>query len=658
MLLNDPTQSGEPHGRLSDVQSPKRKTIRVLPKELAEKIAAGEVVERPGSVVKELIENSLDADAKSIRVDIEDGGRKRLRVLDDGHGIANDELLMALERHATSKINELDDLWNLHTMGFRGEALPSIAAVSRFTLESKTLSQNGRKVYLEGGKLVRDESLPAQSQVQLSGTCITVEDIFYNVPARLKFMKSRSAETSVIRELIERIALCNPHVGFSFYSDSRKSLQLQAVSDPAVRVAAILETKLENIEYFDSQFESISVRGWLDRDSRATNSRGVYLSVNGRMVRDKLLQQAVLVGLRPRMMEGEYPKIYLAVDVPPNEVDVNVHPAKSEVRFQKSKDVFQVVHGALSKLAKTSSKAFYSTKLPESQTTQTEEETIPEATVSAMETLTARAAEQEHHREENHASFSPELFSGDRVSYKTKTFPDRQQDEARQTSNASDSQVFARPETSSQPVYKTTSPGFTKLHYIGQLKNTYLLFQDEDGLVMIDQHAAHERVNYERIKADLIENGLKPQPLLVSIAYKCKPEDVALALDHIEAFIKLGFEFEAFGENSLLIRTIPEGIEATRASELFKALLSELRDSEVADLVVQDPSRLSAKLERVIATAACHGSIRAGQSLSSHEAKKLAAQMEQTESSLNCPHGRPASIKLTFSQIEGLFKRG
>jgi len=609
-----------------------RPTIRVLPRELAEKIAAGEVVERPGSVIKELVENSLDAGATKIRVDLEDGGRKKISVWDNGHGIAADQVLTALERHATSKITELDDLWNLATMGFRGEALPSIAAVSRFTLETRTPHDKGRRVYLEGAKLLKDE--PAQAPtLNPSGTILTIEDLFFNVPARLKFLRAKASESGFIRELLERIALCNPHVEFSLYSEGRRTLLLPSAQTEATRLAAILETKSEDIEEFESMFEGIHVRGWLDRNGRASNSRYIYLAVNGRMVRDKLLQQAILVALRPRMMEGEYPRIFVEVNVPRDQVDVNVHPAKSEVRFQKSRDVFQLIHGALEHLARTPSRPFYSAPLPDNTVASTPLPPLP--------------PQQEQ----------KPLFTSTGVQYREKT--DTLWNQIPSTDSATETVPVTETVTVTEAGDQSPDTGiFSSLHYIGQLKNTYLLFQDDEGLVLIDQHAAHERINYERIKDDFMKNGLHPQPLLVSTVVKCKPDEVALALDADEAFKRLGFEFEAFGESSLVIRSAPEGLAPDRAGELFRSLLTELSDSETADLLVKDPSRLSPKLERWLSTAACHGSVRAGQPLAPKEAKELATQMETTPSSLNCPHGRPSSIRMTFGQIEGLFKRG
>ncbi|MBI3556745.1 MAG: tRNA (adenosine(37)-N6)-dimethylallyltransferase MiaA [Deltaproteobacteria bacterium] len=494
-----------------------RSPIRVLPDELAVKIAAGEVVERPASVIKELVENSLDAGATRIRVELADGGRKEILITDDGQGIPADEIPLALERHATSKITQLEDLWALRTMGFRGEALPSIAAISRFTIESRTADMpSGRKLYLEGGRVMQDAGVDSTSALNASpsGTRIAVQDLFFNVPARLKFLKSKSSEASFIRELLERVALCNPGVAFTLHSEGRKLLQLEAAS-VAERVSQVLEATAANIEAFESQFEDITVRGWLDRDNRAPN-------------------------------------------------------------------------GALDRLARVPAKPFYSAPLPESQpVAATHQAPAPETT--------------------------PGLFASDRVTYKTKDYV-----------ALSIGGLMAGFETPSEPLPKARvediapaapKPGFASLQYIGQLKNTYLMFQDTDGLVLIDQHAAHERINYEKIKAEFLKTGLRAQPLLVSAVVKCRADDVSLALEHTDAFSRLGFEFEAFGDNCLLVRAAPEGMRHDRASDLFRALLEEVRGSDSLELMTADPSRLSAKVERVLATSACHSSVRAGQAL-------------------------------------------
>lgn len=627
--------------------TPKARPIRVLPRELAEKIAAGEVIERPSSVVKELVENSIDAGASHIRIEIEEGGRKRIRVRDDGCGIPDAEVLTALERHATSKIDELDDLWNLNTMGFRGEALPSIAAVSRVTIETVARGTAehvaGRLLYLEGGRVLRDETLAghglssgsAGAAFAFTGTQITVEDLFYNVPARLKFLKSKSGESAQIRELIERIALTHPAIGFGLVSDGRKALNVEPTREGLERVAAILGVQADDVETFESVFEDLNVKGWLDRNGRASNSRYVYLSVNRRMVRDRLLQQAVLVGLRSRMMEGEYPRVFVSVELPPSEIDVNVHPAKSEVRFRKSREVFQVVHGAFEKLGRSAAKPFYSVAsdalAKSAGLTPGQAVTAP---LSSAPPVAQKTTALEHPAEQI-PFFEP---SEARVAFRTKVAP---------------------PSTALAPVLNPTpaerSAVFSALHYIGQLKNTYLLFQDAAGLIIIDQHAAHERINYERLKARFLSDGLRSQPVLLSIVVKCRAEQIELALEHTETLSKFGFEFEPFGDTSLLLRSIPETLETARAAELFSGILHDLECTESTD---EGPGRgLTPKIERILSTTACHSSVRAGQALSAFEATELMHALDDTQSSLNCPHGRPASICLTFGQIEGLFKR-
>ncbi|HRK01737.1 MAG TPA: DNA mismatch repair endonuclease MutL [Oligoflexia bacterium] len=611
------------------METPLRRIHR-LPSDLAEKIAAGEVIERPSSVIKELVENSIDAGATKVVVEIVDGGKESIRVIDNGSGIFPEDLPLALERHATSKITKLDDLWNLSSMGFRGEALPSVSAISRFTIESRVAGQVGRKLYLEGGILKSDQPLGATSAIASSGTSLTVENLFYNVPARLKFLKAKSGETSQLRDLIERIALSHPGVHFTFSSDGRKSLDLPTCSSEAARVAQVFGTSENDLEHFSTQFEGSQVWGYLDRNARMPNSRSVYLSVNHRMVRDKLLQQAVLLALRPRMMEGEYPKIFVQVLVPPNQVDVNVHPAKSEVRFERSRDVFQLVHGVIERSGRETNLAFYAS--PDRSYGWKEPSKINHA--FSTEKLTPQPV----------AAAAMPLLAGDpaaaRTVFRTKT------------DIGFDSVPLAN------SAREQTSP-FSRLQYIGQLKNTYLLCQDETGLVLIDQHAADERVQYERLKKELSESGLKSQPLLISATHKCSDEDAALAIDYGDLFARLGLEIESFGTNCILIRTVPEMLSQQHALELFQAMLAELKSLEGASSVslVNDPTRHSAKLERLIATMACHSAVRAGQALSEREARALMATMDRTDFALNCPHGRPASIQLSYSQVEGLFKR-
>jgi len=607
--------------------------IRVLPRELAEKIAAGEVIERPFSVVKELVENSLDAGSHMIQVELEEGGHRAIRVVDDGTGIPADDMPLALERHATSKITALDDLWNLHTMGFRGEALPSVAAISHFTLESRMAGHPGRTLAYEGGRLVSDKTLAANALVPLpSGTRVSVEHLFFNVPARLKFLKSKASESGAVRDLLERIALCWPGISFTLLSDNRKTLYLPSTPTPEVRFAEVVDAPVEDIEAYESHYNGITVKGWIDRNGRASNSRQIFLAVNGRMLRDKLLQQACMVAMRPAMMEGEFPRLFLNVEISPQEIDVNVHPTKSEVRFQRSRDVFGLIHSALGRISRTPTQPFYSADLGKPSTKQ--QEAPLQETPLIDPGFTQRPLFQE-----NQTKFRTKTTSTETYSSPVETTP--------------------LPLAESTKIIESPSMGrFSKLHYIGQVKNTYLLFQDGDGLVIIDQHAAHERVNYEKIKDRFVNDGLKPQPLLLSATYKCKPEDVALALDQQEFLIKLGFEVEAFGDNHLIIRSSPEGLGADKVLETFHAIMETLRDSDDdLEAATKDPSRLSPKLERTLSTAACHSSIRAGQPLAPREAQALVDQMETTASSLNCPHGRPASVKLTFSQLESLFKR-
>ena len=633
-------------------------SIQLLPRDIAEKIAAGEVIERPFSVVKELVENSVDAKARMVQVRLEDGGHRTIEVTDDGHGIPSEQMPLALERHATSKIKELDDLWNLYTMGFRGEAIPSIAAISHFTLESRTIGATGRSLIYEGGKLREDKVLPANAPVPMpSGTRVLVEHLFYNVPARLKFLKSKASESAAVRDLLERLALCWPSVSFTLVSEGRKTLVLPATTTPEVRFAEVIDTPVQDVEAIAGHYDGITLSGWFDRNGRAANSRQIYLAVNGRMLRDRQLQQACVVALRPAMMEGQFPRLYLNVEISPQEIDVNVHPTKSEVRFQRSRDVFGLIHATLGRIAKEPTKAYYELAPQKQEPTPQFQHQLFTPSESTTLFRTKSLSEQGPPLNLAHSIAAMEPRALDAIQA-TETSQTTSLQQATERPTPTDMPSRAPNTQSTASVALAKPKRFSHLQYVGQIKNTYLIFQESDGMVLIDQHAAHERINYEAIKTRFLEQGLKAQPLLLSITYKCKPEDAALALDQQDLFLKLGFEIESFGDGQIIIRSAPEGLDTDRILETFAALVESLRNGD-GDLstIVEDPSRLSPRLERILSTAACHSSIRAGQPLAPREAIALVDQMEETPASLNCPHGRPASIKLSFSQIESLFKR-
>ena len=614
-----------------NAQVSSHRPVRVLPPDVAEKIAAGEVIERPFSVVKELVENAIDAGARNITVELESGGLRRVSVIDDGHGIAESDVLAALERHGTSKISEADDLWRLHTLGFRGEALPSIAAISLFTMETRRKGEPGRNVVVEGGKPSLNRVLAANAQVPYpSGTRTSAEHLFFNVPARLKFLKAKSSEAAAVRDLLLRLAVSRPQVAFTMVSEGRRTLQLPATDLLDERVAAILDVPPESLEAVAADHDGIQVRGYVDQDGRASNSKDIYLAVNGRMVKDKLLQQAVMVALRPVMMEGEYPRAFLEVRVPTEDVDANVHPTKTEVRFHKPRDVFQVIGVALAPVARAHARVAYEARGLGENLPPTASTPLPRPAVEMQPALLT-----EHRTVFRSKPVAEPLFqagAGPALDPAT---------------TAPTAVTLAAPRAHSR---------FSALHYVGQVKNTYLLFQDGDGLVLIDQHAAHERINYEKLKTQLLTDGMAPQPLLIGATVKMSAEDIALALDCDKELARFGFEVEAFGGQHLIIRSRPAGLDESRVGETFQALLTHLREHD-GEAAHGDPTRLSPRLERLINTAACHSSIRAGQPLSVAEAEALVAEMEATPSSLNCPHGRPASIRLNFSQIEGLFGR-
>ncbi|MGE4232699.1 MAG: DNA mismatch repair endonuclease MutL [Bacteriovoracia bacterium] len=597
--------------------------IKVLPISTAQKIAAGEVIERPSSVVKELVENAIDAGATQIEVEIADGGLKKIRVTDNGEGILKEDLPLTIKRHATSKIETFEDIYSVSTMGFRGEALASIHAVSRLTIDSKRQDSEINSIYFEGSEPKENPQTRQEGLRFSSGTTILVEDLFFNVPARLRFMRSKNVENSNIRELVQRIALCHPEISFFLSFDGKKPVKqdLQSVFGT------------DDLESFETHFENISARGVFARSIRAQNSKEIYLSVNKRMVKDKLLIQAVLSALRPVMMEGEFPKVLLELSLPPSTVDVNIHPAKTEVRFHRAKDVFQVIHGALSRLSKQISTPYYSTSLANKSSIQEKPTEQPQRVQSLF-------------------------FKNEQVVYKSKQIPQQASGPIR-TMESSPSLIEERKQTQERTLEVQNAVEaqnrWKKLHYIGQLKNTYLLFQDEEGLVLVDQHAAHERVQYEKIRKDFLQ-GLQAQPLLMGVHIKLNADEKESAFEHAEELRQFGFEFEDFGENTLVLRSIPEAVDSKHAKDLFTTLVGNLNDETPQSLILE-ASILPPRIERMLSTTACHSSVRAGQALSEREAIELLETMENTPSSLNCPHGRPASIRLKFEQIENLFKR-
>lgn len=584
--------------------------IRHLPETLVNQIAAGEVIERPAAAVKELVENALDAEARRIAVDINDGGKSLIRISDDGCGMSREELVAALDRHATSKLPG-DDLLNIEFLGFRGEALPSIASVSRMTITSRSGSE-AWEITVEGGK--KGEPKPASRS---QGTTVEVRDLFYATPARLKFLKTDKAEYMAVKETLSRIAMAFPKVTFTLTHNGAASLNLPAAPSPANRLDALLGRDFaSNSLMIEAEREGVRLTGYA---SLPTASRGTakdqYLFVNGRPVRDKLITGAVRGAYMDVLARDRHPAVALFIELSPEEVDVNVHPAKAEVRFRDSALVRGLIVSAL-------------------------KHALHEGGHRASNTVSLAALGNLHPANIStpalplHRGTPSYNYSG--AGLAEKNFETTYEAYA----------PFARAETpAAEPQQFPLGAARAQLH------ENYIVAQTEDGLVIVDQHAAHERLTYERFKAQMEENGIERQGLLTPEIIDLKEDEAARLLEHAGELFRLGLEIEPFGAGSVAVRSVP-AILGGRAN--IQGLVRDLAD-EIAEH--GGAGGLAARINEILSTMACHGSVRSGRRLTADEMNALLRQMEATPCSGQCNHGRPTYIELKLSDIEKLFGR-
>lgn len=610
--------------------------IRVLPPEAVNRIAAGEVVERPAAAVKELVENALDAGAKRIHVRIERGGLGLISVEDDGCGFAREELAVAILRHATSKLQaEADggvDLLNIHTLGFRGEALPSIGAVARLSITSRAKGADECwSISVEGG--AAEEARPAAwSSLAPNGALIEARDLFFATPARLKFMKSERAEMMAVSEVVKRLAMARPDVGFIFEHDGKTTLRLAAERDPEnegrrARLAAILGAEFApNCLPLDQMRGDVRLSGFagLPTFHRGTREHQ-HLFVNGRPVKDKLIVGAVRAAYQDLLARDRHPVVALFLDLPPTDVDVNVHPAKTEVRFRDAAFVRGLIVGALSHaLAAAGHRA--STTVAGSALSAARAYETPQPALRAWS-----LAEQ---------AIAPNDF----------VMPSARVD-----------QSFAPPPGAALPVSETLADQRARApvedqQYFplgaarAQVHETYIVAQTEDGIVIVDQHAAHERLVYERMKAMLANGGVKRQALLIPDVVELDPDEAEAVLARSAELAELGLMIEPFGGGAILVRETPALLGHVDTRGLLKDLADDLAELGSANV-------LKERLEEVCASMACRGSVRAGRRLTGDEMNALLRQMEATPFSGQCNHGRPTYVELKLADIEKLFGR-
>ena len=595
--------------------------IKILPENLTNRIAAGEVVERPASAVKELVENALDAGCTEVTVEIEGGGKKLIRVTDNGSGMSREDALLSLERHATSKITSDADLFRIATLGFRGEALPSIASVSRFTLATREAARvEGTEIYAEGGRI---KEVKACGMAQ--GTVVTVRNLFFNTPPRLKFLKTNETEAGHVGEFLTRLAISRPQVRFTYINDGR---QVFRALDGTIRerAATLLgATSAAHLYPVDCAADQISVRGLLAPPEQGRSSAShVYTYINGRFIRDKVVQHAILQAYRNFMERGRFPMAILFIEVPAAEVDVNVHPTKHEVRFREQGRVHDLLQNAVMAVLRDTP---WIKKTPQ--------RLADHAAPTPDRVLVSPTA----------GSISPAKVEGVREALVNYAVQPLHQD-----------RFVMPPPSPVQPQRIMPIPGsgsdgyFSGLAIIGQLNAAYILCQDGQDLVIIDQHAAHERVAFERLKSEFSAGGVESQGLLFPETMELSFAEGAIVAGHHQELDRLGFLLEPFGGATWVVKGVPRLLAGRDCLRLLRDIMEELnslgRTRSFADAQ-----------EEILTRIACHSVVRGSHSLSAAEQAALLCRMDSVPFSTNCPHGRPVLRRITLADLEKMFKR-
>lgn len=651
--------------------------IQRLPDDVASKIAAGEVVERPASVVKELAENAIDAGATEIRVEIKGGGQKLIRISDNGSGIPANEIEIAFEHHATSKLRTADDLYRLHTLGFRGEALPSIAAISQVTVLSRTRDEEaGTQLRIEGGRHIARELRAAPA-----GTIFNIEELFFNVPARRKFLRTTATENGAISEIVSLYALAYPDRRFSLTIDGRQTFHSPGtgnLEDAVVAVYGVEVTKqMILLPLIEDEETGISVDGYIGGPAlHRPNRRYITLFVNGRAVRSPILMTAIEQAYQSVVPTGRHPVVVLRIQVPPDEVDVNVHPQKQEVKFARSDEVFGVVQRAVRRRLVDASPVHRYTR-PGEALGASETDIEEQARDLAAEPPPSRSAPLEPEPNEARADwrdFDRSRYGG--TGGEGEHGPDERSNIIPRRDRGHWDRLAAQRAEQTAPTLPTpTAPGpeaqlgfgetmqpaegagysderggsrLPPLRVLGQVHKTYIISEGPDGLYLIDQHTAHERVLLERFRRERARQAVPSQRLLSPLTLELTPQQLALIEEQQETLLQLGFEVEPFGGLMVMVRALPELIQ--HHPDPASAL------AEILDGAIADRSGLSWE-ERLVMYAACRGAVKAGDSLTHEEMRDLIRQLEETDLSRTCAHGRPTVVRLSQSQLEREFGR-
>jgi len=621
-----------------------RQRITRLDDRLINQIAAGEVIERPASLLKELLENSLDANADHIDVEVERGGMKRIQVSDSGFGIEKDELDLALSRHATSKLSKFEDLYQINSLGFRGEALPSIAAVSKLRICSKTPeAESAFEVQCHGGHML-SEPAPAARE---TGTTIEVTDLFYNTPARRKFLRAESTEYKHIDQNIRKLALSRFDVSFRLSHNDKIFIDCPVATEEAEksgRISKICGREFaDNSIQFSTEQSGIRLHGWLGLPTFSRSQRDLqYFYVNGRAIKDPLIAHAVKRAYADVLYSGRQPAFVLYMTISPEAVDVNVHPAKTEVRFKDTREVHDFIYRALNRViadlrpgdnvppARAQLAQLQSDFDADKRSSSSD---ITPHTSQAYSSLANYQTQSEKSRNQGAFKFNAQ----DQISAYRALHP---REEAAASSGRAQLDPVLAPE-------EIPPLGFA----LAQLKGVYILAESRDGLILVDMHAAHERIGYEKLKQDFAAGNIEQQPLLVPVRVELAEQQLSIAMEHLDTFLKMGLELEALGETELVVRTVPTILSRVDIPALIKDVLSDIAELGLSD-------RIKQTIHDIFAEKACHGAVRANRLLTLPEMNALLREMETIERSGQCNHGRPTWVSVSMDDLDKWFLRG
>ena len=628
-----------------------------LDRHVADLIAAGEVVERPASAVKELVENSIDAGAKNITIELQNGGMTFLRITDDGCGMAPDDARTAFLRHATSKIRKKEDLACIGTLGFRGEALAAISAVSKIDLLTRAQgAADGVRLHLEAGKVLSEE--PAGCPC---GTTILVRELFYNTPARMKFMKSDAAEASAVFSVVQQQALAHPEISFRFLKDGQEQLHTDGQGDRMAAIYAIYGRELaNNMLSVDGSWEKLRVRGFVTRPT-ATRGNRAWQSffVNNRYIKSRLLSAAVEEAYRNQIMVGRFPACVLEIDMPVQAVDVNVHPAKTEVKFLSEREVFDAVHYAvLSTLNKAAGRPEW--KLSEKQTSAAQPQVQPHAVQPPKPGFYQSMQAAEYRRQAAQTlppkPAQPVLASPVQI---PRSEPAAQQrielpkpSPAPAPAPGPEPKPEPKPAPAPVPAPVQEAPAQQELpvperpfRIIGEALHTYIIVEQGESVLFIDKHAAHERILFNKLRA---ETDMPQQQLLTPVIVELTGEEAAAVQSQIEDIRQAGFAIDSFGENSFAVRSVPAYLDSGEVQSVI---------SELAEKAINSRTTVPDRLDDLIHTVACKAAIKAGKPTTMTELQDLCERVLSDDNVRSCPHGRPTTVRLTKYELDKMFKR-